>query len=96
MIPVGVTAGTAYQAPKEDHIIAWISLSILEVTFFVNAAGLFMLSSLIEKSKNTSELYEKTKKGSKPVKELTSVKMPPALIEGFESLILFGAIIVFP
>ena len=28
--------------------------------------------------------------------ELTAVKMPPALIEGFESMILFGAIILFP
>jgi hypothetical protein len=43
LIPLGVTA--AY--PEYN---AWIALVILEVTFFVNAAGLFFLSSLIEKN----------------------------------------------
>jgi len=62
LIPVGVTGGTAFEATKEDHIIAWLALSVLEVSFFVNAAGLFMLSSLIEKNKNTALKYEKSKK----------------------------------
>ena len=31
---------------------AWIALVVLEVTFFVNAAGLFFLSALIEANKN--------------------------------------------
>ena len=31
---------------------AWIALVVLEITFFVNAAGLFFLSALIEKNAN--------------------------------------------
>ena len=33
---------------------AWIALVFLEITFFVNAAGLFFLSALIEKNHNAS------------------------------------------
>jgi hypothetical protein len=47
LIPLGVTMGT----PKGQEP-AWIALVILEVTFFVNAAGLFFLSALIEKNLN--------------------------------------------
>ena len=68
---------------------AWICLVLLEVTFFVNAAGLFFLSALIEKNQNVKKQYEKDKK------EVTTVKMPPALIEGCESLALFASIILF-
>ena len=62
---------------------------ILEVTFFVNAAGLFFLSALIEKNQSVKGQYEKGKK------EVTTLKMPPALIEGSESLALFASIILF-
>ena len=61
----------------------------LEVTFFVNAAGLFFLSALIEKNAAARKVYADKK-------EVTTLKMPPALIEGTESLILFAAIILFP
>ena len=43
LIPIGVTAN----APSNER---WLWLSLMEVTFFVNAAGLFMLSALIEKN----------------------------------------------
>ena len=82
LIPLGVTA-----AHPDYH--SWIALVYLEVTFFVNAAGLFFLSALIEK-----DAVVRKKFFSK--KELTTLTMPPALIEGTESLILFGAIILFP
>ena len=68
---------------------AWVALVILEVTFFVNAAGLFFLSALIEKNAHVKKEYEKDKK------EVTTLKMPPALIEGAESLILFACIVLF-
>jgi hypothetical protein len=35
--------------PKDPQ---WIACVFLEVTFFVNAAGLFFLSALIEKNQN--------------------------------------------
>ena len=84
LIPLGVTAGTPSYA-------AWVALGILQTTFFVNAAGLFMLSALIEKNKGAQAQYKATleKRGtSKLDKEVTSVKMPPALIEGFERIVL--------
>ena len=68
---------------------AWVALVYLEVTFFVNAAGLFFLSALIEKNAMAKKAYSDKK-------EVTTLKMPPALIEGTESLILFGAIILVP
>ena len=45
MIPLGVTAA-------HPDYYAWVALVYLEVTFFVNAAGLFFLSALIEKNTN--------------------------------------------
>ena len=86
---------------KDPSYEAWIALSLLEVAFFVNAAGLFMLSALIEKNKGAQKIYKdqidsSSKPNDKLQKEITSVKMPPALIEGFESFVLFGLIILLP
>ena len=56
LVPLGVTAGN----PSEDR---FIFLVILEVSFFVNAGGLFMLSALIEKNKNNEKMkYRKDDK----------------------------------
>mmetsp|Transcript_15754 Transcript_15754/g.26583 ORF Transcript_15754/g.26583 Transcript_15754/m.26583 type:complete len:97 (+) Transcript_15754:419-709(+) len=67
-------------------------MGLLEITFFVNSAGLFLLSALIEKNQNAQKKYEEGKKK----KEITSAKMPPALVEGFESLVLFCLMILLP
>ena len=95
LVPIGVTM---HQPSNE----AWIALALLEVTFFVNAGGLFMLSALIEKNQAAKREYMLSKKTDDKIKnkkemdkEITSVKMPPALIEGFESMVLFGLIIWF-
>ena len=80
MIPLGVTAA-------HPDYWAWIALVYLEVTFFVNAAGLFFLSALIEKNAGAKKAYSDKK-------EVTTLKMPPALIEGTESLVLFATIII--
>ena len=53
-------------------------------SFFVNNVGLFYLSALIEK----------TNKNNK--KELTSINMPSALIEGTETVVFFSLFIVMP
>jgi hypothetical protein len=63
-------------------------MGILEVTFFVNAAGLFFLSALIEKNIQKVKYIQ--------ANEVTTLKMPPAFIEGFESFVLFSLIIIFP
>jgi hypothetical protein len=62
---------------------------LLEVSFFVNAAGLFFLSALIEKNQNAKKKYGRRK-------EVTTLKMPPALVEGTEAITLFHLIIVMP
>jgi hypothetical protein len=67
---------------------AWIALVVLEITFFVNSAGLFFLSALIEKNKNAKKKY-----GEKG--EITTVIMPPALVEATESYLLFALMIMF-
>ena len=82
LCPLGVTIA-------HPHLWNWITCVLLEVTFFVNAAGLFFLSALIEKNANAKKEYEKDKK------EVTTLKMPPALIEGTESLAFFFLIIMF-
>ena len=53
LIPLGVTIAH----PSNE---AWIALVVLEVTFFVNAAGLFFLSALIEKNQNAKVSEELT------------------------------------
>ena len=84
-IPVGVTLSD----PNPDNFLA---LAMLEVTFFVNAAGLFYLSALIEKYNTVRGNYEDGKKG----KEVTTLKMLPALVEGVESFLFFCVMIIFP
>ena len=83
LIPLAVTS------TFPSHL-AWQLAVLLEVTFFVNAAGLFFLSALIEKNQNAKKSYKKEVNN-----EVTTVKMPPALMEGTESLILFALILLF-
>ena len=40
LVPIGITA-------NKPSFEAWLALSLLEVSFFVNAGGLFMLSCII-------------------------------------------------
>ena len=56
LIPLAVTS------TYPSHL-AWIVTCLLEVTFFVNAAGLFFLSALIEKNTKVKQAY--LKKGKK-------------------------------
>ena len=83
LIPLSIT----YAYPSNS---AWIMTVVLEITFFVNAAGLFFLSALIEKNQNAKKKYTKQTKN-----EVTTLKMPPALMEGTESLLLFALTILF-
>ena len=54
LIPLGVTAA-------HPDYWAWVALVYLEVTFFVNAAGLFFLSALIEKNVAARKAYSNKK-----------------------------------
>ena len=50
LIPLGVTFA-------HPDFKAWVALVYLEVTFFVNSAGLFFLSALIEKNTAAKKAY---------------------------------------
>ena len=80
LIPVAIVAG------RTDDFRLVIAMGILEVSFFVNAAGLFMLSAILEK-----RIAAK-----KDDDEVTAVTMPPGLIEGAESMILFFVMLIVP
>jgi hypothetical protein len=80
IIPIGISIGNDDRSSAD-----WIVLAILEGLYFVNSAGLFQLSAILEK-KNL---------GAKSKKELTTVTMPPALIEGTETVVFYSMFLIF-
>ncbi|KAI4245269.1 MAG: hypothetical protein L6R40_002626 [Gallowayella cf. fulva] len=79
----------------------WMAVAVLEGAFHVNNFILFYVAALVEKGAATSKKVEGYAKGEvvdgkDRKKELTSVSMRPALIEGFESGLLFTLMLLFP
>lgn len=68
----------------------WLAVAVLEASFHVNNFVLFYAGAVIEKRKNSGN-----NDGGK-VKELTSIAMRPALIEGTESAVFFTAMLLYP
>ena len=69
---------------------AYRAVSILEETVFINNFILFYVAAVAEKQTST-ETKDQVK-----TKQLTSLVMRPALIEGTESAVLFTAMLAFP
>ncbi|RYN30446.1 hypothetical protein AA0114_g12276 [Alternaria tenuissima] len=69
----------------------WFSVAVLEASFHVNNFVLFYIGAILEKRKGSGKGENTTR-----VKELTSVAMRPALIEGTESAAFFTAMLVYP
>ncbi|KAI9728223.1 MAG: hypothetical protein M1828_004684 [Chrysothrix sp. TS-e1954] len=67
------------------------AIALLEASFHVNNFVLFYIAAILEKQK----VAEKTGKSSR-VKELTTLAMRPALIEGTESALFFTAMLILP
>jgi phosphatidylglycerophosphate synthase len=88
LIPVGLAIGCEYSPTGEgvSSIVRWTVVSLLEGIYFVNSASLFQLSAILEKRNE----------GAKATGELTSVTMPPALIEGTETVFFYSAFLLFP
>lgn len=63
------------------HHVDWVTIALLEATFHVNNFILF---------------YSAAVAAQKDDRELTSVTMRPALIEGFESGLLFTMMLIWP
>ena len=80
LIPIAIATIT------ENHT-TWSAVAILEAAFHINNFVLFYIAAIVEKRES---------KGDRKVKELTSLAMKPALIEGLESGILFTLMLGFP
>lgn len=80
LIPIAIAVTTG-------KVTTWAAVAVLEAVFHINNFVLFYVAAIIEK---------KRVKDDRKVKELTSLAMKPALIEGFESGILFTLMLGFP
>ena len=80
LIPIAIAFGPYGQYR------AWPAVALLEASFHINNFVLFYVAAVIEGAD----------KESKATKELTSLSMTPALVEGFESGLLFTVMLLLP
>ena len=66
--------------------LAWPLTAVMVGAFFINAASLMYLAALLEKRGQ----------GAAHLGEKTSVTMPPALVEGGETVIFYSLFLLFP
>ena len=78
-IPIGLTFSNGLTA-------AWLSLSLMLASFYLNVGSWMYLSSILEK-RNA---------GAASSGEKTSVTMPRGLIEGIETVVFFSLFLLFP
>jgi len=71
----------AYGQDDVLHHVDWVTIALLEATFHVNNFTLF---------------YSAAVAAQKDDREVTSVTMRPALVEGFESGLLFTMMLIWP
>ncbi|KAI4190863.1 MAG: hypothetical protein LQ346_004837 [Caloplaca aetnensis] len=88
LLPIAIAQGSATETTSS----VWRSVAVLEATFHVNNFILLYVAAIAEKPSNSEE--KGASKGKQ--KELTSVMMRPALIEGMESGLIFTAMLVYP
>ncbi|KAL8726436.1 MAG: hypothetical protein Q9166_006714 [cf. Caloplaca sp. 2 TL-2023] len=89
LLPIAIARGSSPEAGSS----IWIPVAVLEATFHVNNFILFYVAAIAEKS---SKSADKGEAGKAKTKELTSLMMKPALVEGMESALLFTAMLVYP
>ncbi len=78
-IPIGLAFGSSQ--PQ-----AFVALTFLLASFYINSATWMVLSALLEKRNQ----------GAKTNGELTTVTMPGGLIEGLETIIFYTFFLLFP
>ena len=86
LIPVSVASSSAASPCNEDGTNVWPSVAVLEATFFLNNFVLFYAAAAVEKLKGRQ----------RDEKQVTSMAMRPALVEGVESAFLFVTMLSFP
>ncbi|OCL13379.1 CDP-alcohol phosphatidyltransferase [Glonium stellatum] len=92
MIPICCALGQSdiFTFPTHEYssIQEWLAVALLEASFHINNFVLFYVAAILEKTKAS--------KAGGQIRELTSVMMKPALIEGFESGLFFTAMLAYP
>ncbi|MDI1486560.1 MAG: hypothetical protein OHK93_005791 [Ramalina farinacea] len=83
LLPIGIAVGWDVSSS------CLLSVAFLEATFHVNNFILFYVAAIAEKKANDQPARARTK-------ELTSVMMRPAFVEGMESGVLFTLMLAFP
>ncbi len=83
VVYAAIPLGLAYAA---GSLAAWAAVAVLLAAFYVNAGSWLYLAALLEK-RNA---------GAAAQGELTTVTMPPALIEGTETVIFYIVLLLFP
>ena len=89
LLPIAVARGqegatTGSSARSDDDVVVvvdWLAVAFLEASFHINNFVLFYGAAVAAERRS---------------EELTSVTMRPALVEGFESGLLFTAMLVWP
>lgn len=95
LIPIGCAMSKEAQGGEIWHL--WLSVAVLESSIHINNFVLFYIAAVTEKQKTMAAGKKSgTHEVEVKVKELTSLSMRPALVEGTESAILFTLMIVFP
>ncbi|KAL8906368.1 MAG: hypothetical protein Q9207_002080 [Kuettlingeria erythrocarpa] len=89
LLPMAIAQGSTTQTPSS----VWRSVAVLEATFHVNNFILLYVAAIAEK---WSKVEEKGAASKVKQKELTSIMMRPALVEGMESGLIFTAMLVYP
>lgn len=81
LLPIAIVAGQA------GELSQWQAVAVLEASFHLNNFVLFYIAAIAEK---------KASAGENRSKELTSLMMKPALIEGMESALFFTVMLAYP
>ncbi len=83
---IGYAAIPLGVAAGANDLRHWAVAAVLLATFYVNAVSLLLLSSILEKRS-----YGRAHSG-----ETTTVTLPPALIEGTETIVFFTLALAIP
>ena len=93
ILPIAIAQGYSSQQIPAEAGQTWRAVTVLEATFHVNNFILFYLAASAEKLSANGQGDNVRNSRSK---EVTSVMMKPALIEGMESGAIFTAMLAFP
>ncbi len=83
---IGYAAVPIGVAIGADRHATWIAVAVLLGSFFVNAISWSYLAAVMEKNGA----------GASTTGEVTTITMPPALIEGTETIVVFSLFILLP